>query len=219
MSIEKFYKIDKLSEFPNSKFLIYAIIDPDHGNVVYVGKSCSGLKRPKSHFMPCNLKKKRLLANWIKNRIKQNIKPIIIVLETVTDPIKLSGLEMKYIYEFSNENPLKNLTIGGEGMLGYKRSEESKNNIREKYKGKRPSELCMANSLLARKGKKLTEDQRKNLRLSNLKSIPLLCVTNGKTYLSSRHAKEDFIEIKCHKSIILSAKTGKPIKGLLFKFI
>ena len=37
-------------------------------------------------------------------------------------------------------------------------------------------------------------------------------IDNGKTYFSSRHAKEDFPDIKCHKSILRAAKNNGSVK-------
>jgi len=214
MFVEKRYKIDNVCD---SKYLIYAILDPITQSTVYIGKSSSGLKRPKSHFYDSSLKRKSPLTNWIEEQFSLNQTPIICVLETTKYVSKLNTLERYYIREaLDEEGVLKNLTLGGGGITGHKRSEESKQKMRNKYKGIRPSDLCMEMNIKSKIGKPLKTEHKNKLRKSSAKAIKILCLNNKKIYDSSRHAKEDLSEIKCHKDILRAVRTGQSIKNYYF---
>ena len=45
-----------------SKFLIYGLVDPRDGQLRYVGKSTSGLRRPRSHWYPRVIREDRTLV-------------------------------------------------------------------------------------------------------------------------------------------------------------
>lgn len=217
MFSKKRYRLD--SDWTgDSKFLIYAIIDPETQSIVYVGRSSSGSRRPKSHFYDSSFKRRSPLISWIKHKIALGHIPIITILETTNSPNKLNTLERYYIQEsLQEEGNLKNLTLGGEGVLGYRRSEESKKKMSERYKGQKPSELCYLMNKLSKTGNKLSKEHKLTLRKKSYKAKKIICLTNNKIYFSSRHAKEDFKEIKCHKSIINAAKTGRLIKNISFR--
>lgn len=217
--LTKKYQIDESCLPLKSKFLIYAIVDPENQSILYIGRSSSGLKRPKSHFAPCNLKKKLPITRWIVNRTNNGIKPIITVLEFSENSSRLNALEMHYIREsIIEEGSLKNLTDGGGGSNGHKKSEKTKQLISEKNKGKKPSQASIDASKLAKTGKKLSPLEKERLRAASSLAIPVMCCQNNKTYYSARHAQEDFPQIKCHKTILWSARTGRTVAGLNFKF-
>lgn len=218
MSFKKYYTVDPYSENPCSKFLIYAILDPESQEIAYVGRSSSGLRRPKSHFMPCNLKKKLPITNWIKNKISNGLVPIIIILETSNNSGNLNALEIFYIRESKEEGSrLKNLTLGGGGTNGLKRSEEVIQKLSIANKGNKPSDFCMAKCAEYRKNAPpISAAQKQKLRENSAKSLKILCLNNAIVYSSARHAQETFTQIKCHKSILKAARNGKEIFGLKF---
>ena len=86
-----------------SRFLIYALIDPFTKQVRYIGKSTSGLKRPKVHFCPSMLepygKNKNLTKkqSWVKSIINKGKKPLIKVLQYFTCEEQLDSAEIYYI--------------------------------------------------------------------------------------------------------------------------
>ena len=90
-----------------SNNLIYALIDIRTEEVRYVGRSCSGLHRPKSHLYNCNLNDNSYKTRWIK----KNLPHITIkILEEVEDKRLLDEKEIYWISQFSN---LTNSQKGG----------------------------------------------------------------------------------------------------------
>jgi len=112
---------------------IYCYKDTQKDNkIVYVGKdsNISFNKRHKDHNSPSNYKKQ------VINRVLQNNPnryTYHILKEGDFDEGLLNALEIIYIYRY---NPKFNFTIGGEGTVGYKHSEESKQRMSESRKGK-----------------------------------------------------------------------------------
>lgn len=101
-----------------TKFLIYGLVDPRTKLVRYVGKSSSGLTRPRSHLCPSNLAHRTYSARWIKSLLALGLRYEIVVLETPHKEI-LSDTERWWIaYGRASGWPLTNLTDGGEGAFG-----------------------------------------------------------------------------------------------------
>lgn len=65
--------------------------------------------------------------NWIRNRTFENIKIEIILLEENLSKENAIELEISYISKYKLSN-LTNLTLGGEGVFGYKYSKQQKLN-------------------------------------------------------------------------------------------
>ena len=95
--------------------LIYALVDSRTKEVRYVGRSSSGLARPKSHMYPCNLIEDSYKTRWIKKNLGHiEIK----ILEEVTNKNLLDEREIYWISQFSN---LVNTQAGGKtGPAVYK---------------------------------------------------------------------------------------------------
>lgn len=117
------------------KNIIYCLIDPLDNKVFYIGKSTSGLKRPKEHFKPSSLLKNNLKNSKIKSIKLKNQTPKIAILATSEEKEDLFFLEIQFI-KFFKENGISlcNHTEGGEGTLGYKLSEETKMKISQRQK-------------------------------------------------------------------------------------
>lgn len=97
-----------------SKYVIYALVDPWTKKVRYVGKSSSGLQRPRIHLTPGRLSKDNTYkGRWIKKCIAAGSRPEILVLEKVNSPELLNDREKYWISKYSN---LTNLTDGGDGL-------------------------------------------------------------------------------------------------------
>lgn len=90
-----------------SKYLIYALIDSRSKEIRYVGRSSSGLVRPKSHMYPCNLKDDSYKTRWIK----KNLGHIEIKILEEMDCSKL--LDEREIYWISQFTNLVNTQAGG----------------------------------------------------------------------------------------------------------
>lgn len=115
-----------------NKYLIYALQDPITFEIRYIGKSMSGLDRPKSHNNLNQLQAKSYKNNWVKSLISNGYKPIIKIIQYIINPIELDEAEIYWISYFKNLGcPLTNSTLGGKGRFGFKLSKESKQKIRE----------------------------------------------------------------------------------------
>lgn len=98
-----------------SNFIIYGLADPDTHEIRYVGQSSLGIKRPKKHFKPCNLKKPSHKTNWINSLIEQGKIPDIVILQYAKDREELNKLEIEYIELFDKDCRLTNQATGGYG--------------------------------------------------------------------------------------------------------
>ena len=140
------------------RMIIYTLSDPLSGNVRYVGKSVNGLKRARSHMYPKSLEKNRTrCGNWLRFLKKNGQTPLMEEVEVYENHEKLLEAEIFYIAYFRSLGfDLTNLTTGGEGAPGRKKTPEEINKIRA-------ANLGNTNAL----GKKqnLTEEQRENLRV------------------------------------------------------
>lgn len=102
-----------------SRFLIYALVDPRSGEWRYVGKSCSGMKRPQEHFYPSFLKSRTRKNNWIKSLQALGLKPEIQVVEEFVSAVELNTAEKEWIAAARAAGVrLTNLADGGEGAPG-----------------------------------------------------------------------------------------------------
>lgn len=115
------------------KFLIYALTDPRTDEVRYIGKSTSGLKRPKEHLRPTQLKPNTHKTRWIRQLLTQGLKPKIQILEEFSTGDDLNYAECFWIAQGRGlEWKLTNATKGGDGQSkGYAPSEETRAKMRE----------------------------------------------------------------------------------------
>lgn len=121
-----------------SKYLIYALHHPDSLRV-YVGKSSSGMVRPRTHGTPWHLKKypQFPVVRWInKHRAaEEGWNYQITVLEECASAAVLDEAERFYIAYFRMTGMLLlNCTDGGEGTSGYTHTEISRRRMSEAQK-------------------------------------------------------------------------------------
>jgi hypothetical protein len=109
----------------NNIFKVYALVDFDN-TIKYIGITSKDIiKRLQQHIntsinKTINLSKKEA---WIKNRYNNNNKIDIILLEE--DLTKESAIELEISYiSYYGLDSLKNSTLGGEGLFGYKYTPE-----------------------------------------------------------------------------------------------
>ena len=113
-----------------SAFLIYGLFDPRNDELRYVGKSMSGLKRPKGHFYPSQLRGHNKRVNWIKSLQAKGLRPEIVILEEVVNAETLPTLEKLAIAHYRSMGfDLVNGTDGGEGCPGRTLSVEARQKI------------------------------------------------------------------------------------------
>jgi len=100
-----------------NNFCVYAHTKPD-GTIFYIGK---GLKR--------RSRETRLRNKYWQNVVNKYGYNIVILADNLTNKQALSE-EILLIAHFKKFNTLTNMTLGGEGMLGYKMPQSSKDKIR-----------------------------------------------------------------------------------------
>lgn len=166
-----------------NKGKIYKITNTKN-NLVYIGCTLYSLdKRFKEHLYRCfksNYKSK--LYNSIKKYGQENFNIELIQECEIGD---MYEIEKKYILEYDSFQKGLNSTIGGEGCLGYKHSEEIRKKISENtkngnsHKGKTYDELYGENAdyerekrrLSVKKGWSTMSDDEKEQRINSTKEI------------------------------------------------
>ena len=121
----------------NSKFYIYTLSSPENVDVVkYVGYTNNINRRYNQHKNSYKYGFSKVKC-WIKSLNKKGLLPIINIIDEYDTIEEVLQAEIRYIalYKSVGAN-LKNHTLGGEGCLGIKRSEETKRKISEAHKGK-----------------------------------------------------------------------------------
>lgn len=132
----------------DKRFIIYFLIDPRTNEVRYVGKSTKGRQRYKDHIRSFESKREEHFhkSRWMKELKNLNLQPIFELVEIYKTKEELSEAEQFYIsyLRFLGVN-LTNLTDGGEGTIGYKHTETTKDKIREKALERGPTNLVSHN--------------------------------------------------------------------------
>lgn len=117
--------------------LIYSLSHPETGEIRYVGMTFGTLKnRLSAHISRARQKIDNThKSNWIRKILRQEMRPKIEMLELA--PVgKHIEREKWWIKKFGRKN-LVNSTDGGEGMLGYKHTDEAKKKISKAHVGKK----------------------------------------------------------------------------------
>lgn len=113
-----------------NQFLVYGLVDPRTGEVRYIGRSSSGLRRPRMHFFPSKLTERNHKANWMRSLLSAGVRPEIIVLEEFAFAADTVVAECFWIAQARGLGwSLTNQTDGGEGASGAIRSPETRARI------------------------------------------------------------------------------------------
>lgn len=169
-----------------SKFIIYGLVDPRDGQLRYVGKSTSGLRRPRSHTAPSNVEKigHTHLGRWLRK-----VKPEIEVLEVHETAEALPEAERHFIAYFRFIGcRLVNATAGGEGSCGFRMSDATRRKMSDAKKGRVPMWATMA-AASARRGTHHDEAARLKMATSNRRRRSVVD-ENGVSYRSMTLAAE-----------------------------
>lgn len=122
------------------KYLIYALTDPRTNEIRYVGKSESGLRRPRAHRCPSNHTKTHC-SRWIAELTTAGLTYGIQVLEEVTAADLLDVAECRWIARLRTEGcPLTNITDGGGGTRGWRWTDEQRQRQSDRLRGRPLSE-------------------------------------------------------------------------------
>ncbi len=121
--------------------IIYGLFDPITKELRYIGYTINAKQRMYLHTAPSKLKKNNRKNAWIKSLLKQDLKPVLVILEEYELPEELPQAEIEQIeyYRWLGCD-LTNGTIGGDGgatTLGKTMAQETKDKISVAHKGKK----------------------------------------------------------------------------------
>lgn len=115
-------------------WVIYGLCDPTTEDYIeYIGFTTqTPSTRLSEHISKAKYNINRTcVSNWVKSLLNKNVKPVQIIIEK-GDTVNWPEREQYWISYYRNINPnLKNLTEGGEGVLGWNHSEETKLKLSE----------------------------------------------------------------------------------------
>lgn len=157
---------------------IYALKEPDTGEIRYIGKSGDPKDRLRGHIKDSK-RESTHKANWIRRLLKAESAPVLEILDEVSMD-EWKSWEVAYIEFFREQgNDLTNHTIGGEdppSHRGMKRTPETCKKLSEALRGKRGTMLgkCFSKEhreriSAANTGKKQSVETRKKLSEIRLK--------------------------------------------------
>ena len=204
---------------PVSRSIVYGLIDPRTNELRYIGKSTSGIERPSQHLKPRIYNgslRKTYLYNWVRSVVSAGFSPKIVVLEECEKKEMLIDREIWHIDHWKKLGcNLTNATIGGEGCLGRKWSEEQKRKFSESKCGKTLTEehrkkLSISHIGLpsGRKGVKASEETRRRITESlRSRMHPIVCLETGQEFESCCAAARSFGVDK--KIVYNNLKRGK----------
>jgi hypothetical protein len=116
---------------------VYTLVDPRNHLPFYVGKG-SG-ERCNAHVVEAKyyVKRKSLKLNKIRKLMRLGMEPIVIKLEENVSDKQALDLECLLIAEMRDLGfNLTNMTDGGDGAQGYKHTEEYKQMMSQRFKGR-----------------------------------------------------------------------------------
>ncbi len=152
------------------KTFIYALVDPITDQVKYIGKSNNPKKRLEGHVVD---KDKTYKTMWISSLKKQNLRPILEIVDTVSN-FEWEFWEQHYISLYKSWGfRLTNLSTGGFGGVSDKRSDETKLKMRLAQLGKTHSPETREKLKLISTGKRYSDETKEKNRQSQLgKKMP-----------------------------------------------
>lgn len=212
------------------KTYIYILKHPETNEIRYVGKTTNIKRRFAQHKNKKCLEKtaSKKLASWILKLLKNNLIPIMEIIEECDD----NWVEReKYWVSFYGINNLCNLSEGGDGvghndytktkiknsLTGRKRTNEEKKAISKAMMGKKRPNSGKAISEAHKKRYESLEERRKHgIKLS--KSIKRKSINGDiiEIYPSMRETSRLLcLDVSC---ISRACKTGKPYKGFFYTY-
>lgn len=147
---------------------IYSLNDPDTLQIRYIGKTVNSLKKRLSGHItwakyPRN---KTHIANWVRFLLKENKRPIICLIEEVSDDL---WIEREQYWIAFYKDIICNHSIGGEpGGVGYICTQIHKDKISSSLLGRKRSKEECENISKGKKGMIVKESTKEKLRQYNL---------------------------------------------------
>lgn len=199
------------------KDLIYGLKDPRTGAIRYVGKSATGLKRPRVHKSrsrdPSN---KTHVANWIRELTALGFDYEIVVLEYLPNNTAFREAEPRWIAKLRADGyDLTNSTDGGDGIWGHRHSDETRKKMSTTRKGRVFSEAHKQALSKARQGIKLnlTDEQRRQISESkkgNKYNLGRVVSQEMRARISAKLTGRKMPEEEKIKQRLAHAKNAKP---------
>lgn len=182
------------------KIYIYTLSHPVTNEIKYVGKTNSIKRRLQGHidYARNPKKKRRYISYWILKLLKEDLRPILTVLEECNDTNWIER-EKYWINFYKNQGcKLCNLTEGGEGTHGY----EYPKYLRELRKN-------------ARIGYSTPEETKNKIAKSLEKKLK--CIETGEEFQSLKHLVS---VLNLPKSTLSRRiKNKQKIKGYTYEYI
>lgn len=200
---------------------IYSLSDPITKEIRYIGfTSRSILDKRLSEHLRDNRKTRK--NSWIKSLKNKGLKPEINILECCNLE-NWKSLEKKWISQMKSDR-LTNHTLGGEGVLGYKFSNEQRKANSERNKGKILSEKHKQNISKANKGRKVSEDTKNKIRIFHIgttltKETKLKIGLRHKGKIVSDETKEKISKTMKSKGISPPKNNGGKQKRAVLQYI
>lgn len=188
-------------------YYVYGYIRLDRNNYFYIGKGKN--KRCNEHYTGRNEHFKNII-----NKVEYNM---VILYDNLTEDEALE-LEISTIYDLvfnegysidirgynhKNDKYLVNCTWGGEGISGYKHTEESKKKCA--LFGSNNGMYGKRGNLSPHYGKQYTDEHKEKIKLSNPKRNRVYCIELDRIFNSYREAEKILLEeynIKCSHACI-----------------
>ena len=145
---------------------VYALIKESDPTIRYIGwTSTTAEKRFKEHLNCKSSKRKTPVYDWMR---KYDDVTFTVLQSNLTDD-EAKQLEIDLIASYGIDN-LLNISTGGEGSRGFNHTEEHKQNMSKRLKGRKLSEEHKRKISEANKGRKrrpLTEEEKQHLSIIN----------------------------------------------------
>jgi hypothetical protein len=182
----------------DAKNIIYGLVDPRSGCLMYIGKSTQGMKRARSHSYPGYLGRDRSRTGaWIKSLKAVGVSPVCVPLDEAV-PTELPALERFWIASIrATGATLYNHTDGGEGCTGLSKSPETREKLRLANLGNKNAQGAVrspevrAKISRAHMGRPMNPGTKEKLRAANLSRVygPMPPETRAKiaAKLTGRH--------------------------------
>lgn len=189
-------------------YICYGLFDPRTAELRYIGKSSNGLIRPRVHSTIGGRKGNTHRAAWLRQLYKDSERlPFVLVLQKCQCDREVLTCEIQLIEFFRKQGfDLTNLSAGGDGAVGVKKSEETRKLLSLAHKGRRPSDACIAAAVKAKLGKKFSEEIRAKQRLA-WKTRPKMSLESVARSAEKRRGMKRSLETRQQMSI--SAKARK----------
>jgi len=165
------------------KFLVYVLVDPRTGAPRYVGRSSSGLRRPRRHIHDSELRacEGTHKARWIRQLKRLGLRYSIDVIYASDVDIALSEAEVFWIAELRRRGfDLTNSTDGGEGQRGHVFSLEHRKKISEAKRGVRFTPEHRAKISAANKNRSSETRAKLSAAARNRSPETLMAISEGR---------------------------------------